>query len=43
MKLIKCLNIIKLKSFFVIVYPNGHIKEKRGLNEAPIQSFIAKI
>lgn len=39
MKLIKCLNIVKAASFSISVYPKGHVKENRGSNEAPIQSF----
>ena len=39
MKLIKCLNILKATSFSIFVYPKGHVKENRGMNEAPIQIF----
>lgn len=39
MKLIKCLNILKVPSFCILVYPKGHVKENRGTNECPIQTF----
>lgn len=39
MKLRRALKIIKCEHFTVFVYPKGHIKEKRGLDEAPITMF----
>ena len=39
MKLKKALKIIKSKDFTVFVYPKGHIKEKRGLDEPYIEIF----
>lgn len=39
MKLRRALKIIKCEHFTVFVYPKGHIKEKRGLNESPIVTF----
>lgn len=39
MKLRRALKIIKCEHFTVIVYPKGHIKENRGLDEAPITTF----
>ncbi len=39
MKLIECLDILKSASFSIFVYPKGHTKENRGINEVPIQIF----
>ena len=39
MKLVKCLKIIKTKKFDVFVYPKGHIKYKRGIDEVCTDSF----
>lgn len=39
MKLKKALKIIKSKDFTVFVYPKGHIKEHRGLDEPTIEIF----
>lgn len=39
MKLAKCLKITKTKNFDVFVYPKGHIKYKRGMDEAYTDIF----
>ncbi len=39
MKLKKCIKMLKVRSFDVYVYPWGHIKEMRGLDEPPIEVF----
>lgn len=39
MKLRRALKIIKSEHFTVFVYPKGHIKENRGVNEAPVATF----
>ncbi len=39
MKLKKCLEIIKTYGFTVFVYPKGHVKECRGIDEAYLVSF----
>ncbi|MCM1224588.1 MAG: hypothetical protein NC548_60080 [Lachnospiraceae bacterium] len=39
MKLRNALRIIKCEHFTVFVYPKGHIKENRGLDETPIATF----
>ena len=39
MKLAKCLKITKTKKFDVFVYPKGHIKYKRGIDEVCTDSF----
>ena len=39
MKLAKCLKITKTKKFDVFVYPKGHIKYKRGIDEVGTDSF----
>lgn len=37
MKLRKCLKITKSSKFSIFVYPKGHIKEQRGIDELPIK------
>lgn len=39
MKLKKALNVIRTKSFNVFVYPYGHVKECRGINECCVTNF----
>lgn len=39
MKLRRALKIIKCEHFTVYVYPKGHIKENRGLDEVPVATF----
>lgn len=39
MKLRRALKIIKCEHFTVFVYPKGHVKEKRGLDEVPVATF----
>lgn len=36
MKLSKCLSMIKCVKFSVFIYPEGHVKEKRGIYEEPV-------
>lgn len=40
MKLKKCLKITKTKLFNVFVYPHGHVRERRGSYEAPVEIFV---
>ena len=39
MRLKKCLNMTKCREFEVFVYPDGHVRENRGLSECPIAEF----
>ena len=39
MKLKKCLEITKTVKFQVFIYPKGHIRENRGMNEVSIDMF----
>lgn len=39
MKLKKCLSIMKCKNFSIFIYPKGHIKEQRGMDEVPLKMF----
>ena len=39
MKLRRALKIIKSEHFTVFVYPKGHIKENRGLNDVTVATF----
>lgn len=39
MKLKKALKVIKAKRFHVFVYPSGHVKYCRGINECLIDMF----
>lgn len=39
MKLKKCIKMLKVRLFDVYVYPWGHVKEMRGLDEPPIEVF----
>lgn len=40
MKLKKCLKITKSELFNVFVYPHGHVRERRGSYEAPVEIFV---
>lgn len=39
MRLRKCLEITKTTTFHVFIYPKGHIKENRGIDEIYIDLF----